>query len=137
MIKGDEKADAMKNLLNGGTAGDICRGFRCFNDLKHAILQLADIEVVVVELHHEVAGWQRAFARCIQSWSDPACRPLHLLHSSNKKGEKNKPLKDKCEFTPIGTKCWVLNETNTESGPKARTSKSGQQTKTKYSLYYS
>ena len=46
VLKSHESADVLRNLLGEGGSGDdmddVCRGFECFNDMKHTIMQLAE-----------------------------------------------------------------------------------------------
>ena len=46
VLKSQESADVLRNLLGEGGSGDamddVCRGFECFNDMKHTIMQLAE-----------------------------------------------------------------------------------------------
>ena len=42
VLKSQESADVLRNLLGEGGSGDamddVCRGFECFNDMKHTIM---------------------------------------------------------------------------------------------------
>ena len=46
VLKSQESAGVLRNLLGEGGSGDamddVCRGFECFNDMKHTIMQLAE-----------------------------------------------------------------------------------------------
>ena len=46
VLKSQESADVLRNLLGEGGSGDamddVCRGFECFNDMKHTIMQLPE-----------------------------------------------------------------------------------------------